>query len=91
MTGIDAMRPRTGRRSLSCVRVRCSVSAHFLLIFVTRLCQSPEKKAKKKSEAQETLVSLYKIWKRPVYIQTTYENSKRQIGFDGKNHTMEKV
>jgi stage V sporulation protein R len=39
----------------------------------------------------ECLKNLYKIWTRPVHIETVVENLKRRIVFDGSTHSIEKV
>jgi stage V sporulation protein R len=36
--------------------------------------------------AQDTLANLYKIWKRPVHIETVLEDEKIVISFDGSEH-----
>ncbi len=41
--------------------------------------------------ALETLKNLYKIWSRPVHIETISENVKRRMSFDGSAHHSEKV
>ena len=41
--------------------------------------------------AMETLVNLFKIWKRPVHIETVIEEAARRISFDGKSHQIEKL
>ncbi|MDX1946481.1 MAG: SpoVR family protein [Pirellulaceae bacterium] len=37
--------------------------------------------------AQDTLANLFKLWKRPVHIETNLENNKVVHSFDGKEHT----
>jgi stage V sporulation protein R len=37
--------------------------------------------------AQDTLSNLYKLWKRPVHIETTLEDEKAVLSFDGSEHT----
>jgi stage V sporulation protein R len=37
--------------------------------------------------AQDTLANLYKLWKRPVHIETVLEDSKSILSFDGHEHT----
>jgi stage V sporulation protein R len=37
--------------------------------------------------AQDTLSNLYKLWKRPVHIETTLEDSPVVISFDGIEHS----
>ena len=39
----------------------------------------------------ETLKNLYRIWKRPIHIETTLEDINRRISFDGSNHQIEKI
>jgi len=39
----------------------------------------------------ETLKNLHRIWKRPVHIETTIEEVKRRISYDGTNHQIEKL
>lgn len=39
----------------------------------------------------ECLRNLYKIWSRPVHIQTIVEDTPRRITFDGKTHDIEKI
>lgn len=37
--------------------------------------------------AQETLKSLYNVWRRPVHIETVVDGTKKIIGFDGSEQT----
>jgi stage V sporulation protein R len=37
--------------------------------------------------AQDTLKSLYKLWKRPVHIETNLEGGKVLWSYDGQSHT----
>jgi stage V sporulation protein R len=37
--------------------------------------------------AQDTLANLYKLWKRPVHIETALEDAKVVLLFDGHEHT----
>lgn len=39
----------------------------------------------------ECLRNLYKIWQRPVHIETIIEDVRRRVSFDGSNHTVEKI
>jgi len=39
----------------------------------------------------ETLKNIHRIWRRPVHIETTFEDVKRRISYDGTNHQVEKV
>lgn len=39
----------------------------------------------------ETLKNLHRIWKRPVHIESTIEEVKRRISYDGTNHQIEKI
>ncbi|MBI2602916.1 MAG: SpoVR family protein [Deltaproteobacteria bacterium] len=39
----------------------------------------------------ECLKSLYKLWTRPVHIETVVENAKRRVAFDGNTHSIEKI
>lgn len=39
----------------------------------------------------ETLKNLYKIWNRPVHIESIAEDTPRRISFDGKTHSIEKI
>ncbi len=39
----------------------------------------------------ECLRNLYKIWRRPVHIDTIIEEGKRRISFDGQTHSVEKL
>ena len=39
----------------------------------------------------ECIKNIYKIWTRPVHIETLVENVKRRIAFDGNTHTIEKI
>ena len=39
----------------------------------------------------ETLKNLHRIWKRPVHIESTIEEVKRRISYDGTNHQIEKL
>ena len=45
----------------------------------------------KKDFAIESLKNLFKIWKRPVHIQTTVEKEDKIISFDGNSHTINKA
>ena len=40
--------------------------------------------------ALETLRNIFKIWRRPVHIETIVEESNRRVTFDGTNHQVEK-
>jgi stage V sporulation protein R len=37
--------------------------------------------------AQDTLVNLYKLWKRPIHIETALEEAKVILSFDGHEHS----
>lgn len=37
--------------------------------------------------AQDTLANLYKLWKRPVHIETALEDAKVILSFDGQEHS----
>lgn len=37
--------------------------------------------------AQDTLQNLYKVWKRPVNLETRYDERDRLLSFDGKEHS----
>jgi stage V sporulation protein R len=37
--------------------------------------------------AQDTLANLYKLWKRPVHIETVLDDTKVVLSFDGHEHT----
>ena len=37
--------------------------------------------------AQDTLANLYKLWKRPIHIETMLEDVKVILSFDGQEHT----
>ena len=39
----------------------------------------------------ECLRNLYKVWKRPVHINTIIENTPRRVSFDGASHNIEKL
>ena len=39
----------------------------------------------------ECLKSLYRIWRRPVHIETIIEDVQRRVSYDGSNHQIEKV
>lgn len=41
--------------------------------------------------ALETLRNIFKIWRRPVHIETMVEDSRRRVTFDGSNHQVEKI
>lgn len=41
--------------------------------------------------ALETLRNIFKVWRRPVHIETMVEDSRRRITFDGSNHQVEKI
>lgn len=41
--------------------------------------------------AAETLQNIYKIWRRPVHLETVAEDTVRRISFDGSNHQVEKL
>ena len=45
----------------------------------------------KKDFAIESLKNLFKIWKRPVHIQTIVEKEDKVISFDGNSHTINKA
>jgi stage V sporulation protein R len=45
----------------------------------------------KNETTMETLKNIHKIWHRPVHIETTLEDVKRRISFDGSNHQIEKL
>lgn len=39
----------------------------------------------------ECVKNLYKIWTRPIHIETYIENIKRRVVFDGNTHSIEKI
>jgi stage V sporulation protein R len=39
----------------------------------------------------ETIKNLYRIWRRPVHIETVIEDVKRRISYDGSTHQVEKA
>ena len=39
----------------------------------------------------ECLKNIYKIWRRPVHLETIIEDVHRRVSFDGSNHNMEKM
>lgn len=39
----------------------------------------------------ECLKNLFKVWQRPVHLETIIEDVKRRVTFDGSSHTVEKV
>ncbi|MCH6560570.1 SpoVR family protein, partial [candidate division KSB1 bacterium] len=41
----------------------------------------------KMSEARDTLANLYKIWTRPVHLETIVDEVKTQLTFDGQEHS----
>ncbi len=41
--------------------------------------------------ALETLRNVFKIWRRPVHVETMVEDSRRRVTFDGSNHQVEKI
>ncbi len=45
----------------------------------------------KNETTMETLKNIHLIWQRPVHIETTLEDVKRRISFDGSNHQIEKL
>ncbi len=45
----------------------------------------------KQDYLQECIKNLYKIWTRPVHIETLVENSKKRVIYDGNSHSMEKI
>lgn len=45
----------------------------------------------KNDTALETLKNIHRIWRRPVHIETTMEEVKRRISYDGNNHQIEKL
>jgi stage V sporulation protein R len=45
----------------------------------------------KQNTALETLKNLYRVWKRPVHVETVIEDVKRRISYDGTNHQIEKI
>jgi stage V sporulation protein R len=42
-------------------------------------------------EGRDTLRSLFRIWRRPVHIETQVEGEKKLLSFDGEKHTEEAV
>jgi stage V sporulation protein R len=42
-------------------------------------------------EARETLRSLFRIWRRPVHIETSLEGEKKLLSYDGEKHAEEAV
>lgn len=45
----------------------------------------------KSNEASEVLVNINKLWKRPVYLETSVEKIKRRMCFDGSSQSIEKI
>jgi stage V sporulation protein R len=45
----------------------------------------------KHDTALETLKNVFRIWKRPVHVETVIEDVKRRISYDGTNHQIEKI
>lgn len=41
--------------------------------------------------ATEVIKNIYKIWKRPVYVATQLEGTRRRLGFDGESHSVDKI
>ncbi len=41
--------------------------------------------------ARPTLVNLYRIWKRPVHVETIVDDVPRLLSFDGKEHSFRKL
>ncbi len=41
--------------------------------------------------AQETLRNLFRVWQRPVHLETIIEDLPKRISYDGTNHSVEKV
>jgi len=39
--------------------------------------------------ARDTLMNLYRLWSRPVHLETVLENTKTVMSFDGEEHTVE--
>lgn len=39
----------------------------------------------------ETIKNLFRIWRRPVHIETVIEDVKRRITYDGTNHQIDKI
>ncbi len=39
------------------------------------------------SEARDTLANLYKIWTRPVHLETIVDEVKTLLTFDGQEHS----
>lgn len=39
----------------------------------------------------ECLKNLYRVWRRPVHIETVIEDVKKRVGYDGSNHQVEKI
>ncbi|MCX6127586.1 MAG: SpoVR family protein, partial [Proteobacteria bacterium] len=39
----------------------------------------------------ECLRNLYKVWQRPVHIETLIEDVKRRVSYDGSSHNVEKI
>jgi len=38
-------------------------------------------------QARATMTSLFRIWRRPVNLQTVFENKRKMLRYDGKDHT----
>lgn len=43
------------------------------------------------SDAQETLVNLYKLWQRPVHVETVVEDRLTVLSYDGNEHDVDKT
>jgi stage V sporulation protein R len=41
--------------------------------------------------ADETLVNLHLLWKRPVHVETTKEGKKVRLSYDGKENTIQEL
>ncbi len=45
----------------------------------------------KQDFASETLKNVYKVWGRPVHIETVFEEVPKRMSFDGKSHHLDKI
>lgn len=45
----------------------------------------------KLDEARDSLINLYRIWRRPVHVETVVEGTPRLLSFDGQEHAFRKL
>ena len=45
----------------------------------------------KLDQAEDTLRNLYRLWQRPVHLETTVFERRKVLTFDGKEHTRREI